>query len=224
MNIRYFGHSAVELSGGDHTVLIDPFIDDNPAATVSSAELEASHILITHAHGDHVGDAVSIARRTGATVVSIVEVADWMEAQGVESFGMNMGAAFPFPFGSVRLTPAWHSSSFADGTYGGMPTGLVIEMGGKRIYHAGDTALFSDMSLIGDLGIDLAFLPIGGLFTMGPNEAVRAAKLLRARVVVPVHYNTFPPIEQDAQAFAEMLQREGAGEGLILAPGETAEI
>ncbi|HEX7003072.1 MAG TPA: metal-dependent hydrolase [Trueperaceae bacterium] len=224
MRLTYLGHSAVHVETGDYSLLIDPFISGNPLASVDVDELTPDYILITHAHGDHVGDAVRIAKRSGATVVGMVEICRALKPQGVGTHGMNIGGFFGFPFGRVKLTPAWHSSSFDDGRYGGMPTGIVLEAEGKRVYHAGDTGLFGDMQLIGSLGLDLAFLPIGGNYTMGPEEALEAAKLLRAERVVPIHYDTFDLICQDPQAFARSVTAAGAGECLPLQPGGTVEL
>ena len=224
MRLTYLGHSAVLVETRDNTLLIDPFISGNPLAPVSADELDPDFILITHAHGDHVGDAVPIARRSGARIVATVEICRALGPQGVDTHGMNIGGYCTFPFGRLKLTPAWHSSSFDDGRYGGMPTGVVVEAEGKRVYHAGDTALFEDMKLIGDLGLDLALLPIGDNFTMGPDDALEAAKLLKAKRVMPIHYDTFDLIRQDPNAFAERLSASGAGEGLPLEPGGSVEL
>lgn len=224
MRLTYLGHSSVLCETDDHTLLIDPFISGNPLASVAADELSPDYIFITHAHGDHVGDAVSIAKRSGAKVIAIVEICRTLSREGVDTHGMNIGGFYSFPFGRLKLTPAWHSSSFDDGRYGGMPTGLVLEVDGKRVYHAGDTSLFGDMKLIGALGLDLAFLPIGGNFTMDPEEALEAAKLLGAKRIVPIHYNTFDVIRQDPLAFRDRLAAADAGECLPLDPGGTVEL
>ena len=224
MRLTYLGHSAVLVETNGHTLLIDPYLSGNSLASVAADELTPDYLLITHAHGDHVGDAVAIAQRSGATVVAMVEICRRLSEEGVKTHGMNIGGFFSFPFGRLKLTPAWHSSSFDDGRYGGMPTGLVLEVEGKRIYHAGDTGLFGDMKLIGALGLDLAFLPIGGNFTMGPEEALEAAKLLGARRVVPIHYNTFEVIRQDPAQFRDRIAAAGAGECLPLEPGGSVEL
>ncbi|MEX2542474.1 MAG: metal-dependent hydrolase [Trueperaceae bacterium] len=224
MRLTYLGHSAVLIETSGHRLLIDPFLTGNDRASASAEELTADYILLSHAHGDHVGDTESIARRSGSTVVATVEICNHLAKQGLNVFGMNIGGSHEFPFGRVKLTPAWHSSSFGDGTYGGMPSGMVIEAGGKRIYHAGDTALFGDMELIGAGGLDLAFLPIGGNFTMDPQDAAQAAALLSASRVVPIHYDTFEVIRQDPHEFRRAVEAVDAGECLIMEPGRTVEL
>lgn len=227
MKLQYLGHSGVRLraesSGAVTELLIDPFITDNPSTPVELAQLQPDYVLVTHAHGDHWGDTPELARRSGATVIGTAEIADYAATAGLTSHGMNIGGQFRFPFGSVRLTPAWHSSSFPDGTYGGMPTGAVIEFASKRIYHAGDTALFSDMSLIGRHELDLALLPIGDNYTMGPDDALAAVKLLRPKTVIPIHFNTFPLLNQDAAAFKTRVEAETSATCLVLSPGEEVE-
>lgn len=220
MKLTFLGHAAVRIEAGEHEILIDPFLKENPRAALGPDDVSPDYIVLTHGHGDHVGDTVELAERTGATVVSCPEICGWLGERGVESHAMNIGGPYQFPFGSVRFTPAWHSSSLPDGTYGGMPMGVVLEVGARRVYHAGDTALFSDMALIGELGLDVALLPIGGNFTMGPECAVRAAKLLRARRVVPIHYDTFPVIRQDAHAFKRKVEEETDSECVVLEPGQ----
>lgn len=224
MRLRFHGHAAVSLEPQGHLVLIDPFLSGNPLSDTDPDELEPSHILLTHAHADHVGDTERIAKRSGATVVSSFEIANHFAGKGVAAHGMNPGGSFAFPFGRVTFTPAWHSSSFDDGTYGGMPMGVVVEAGGKRIYHAGDTALFGDMRLIGRKGLDLAFLPIGDNFTMGPEDALEAVRLLEPKRVVPIHYGTFEAIEQDPESFKERVERETGAECVVLKPGEGLEL
>lgn len=222
MRLTFLGHAAVRLEIGDHDVLVDPFLTDNPQAAAAAEDLAPTHILLTHGHRDHVGDAVDLARRTGAPVVSTVEVADWLERQGVEdTIGMNVGGGTDLPFGRVSLTPAWHTSGLPDGSYGGIATGVLVEAEDRRVYHAGDTALFGDMSLIGRDGLDLALLPIGDFYTMGPRDAAHAARLLRAERVVPIHYDTFPPIRQDAEAFRALVGTDTDARCEILAPGQS---
>lgn len=217
LSVRYLGHSAVQLSDGQTQLLIDPFLTGNPKAAAAVSDLSPDYVLVTHAHGDHWGDSVALSQK-GASLVSTFEIASYSEKLGAKVIPMNLGGSLRFKGGSLKWTPAWHSSSFPDGTYGGMPMGVVIELGGYRVYHAGDTALFSDMRLIGDLGIDLALLPIGDHFTMGPSDALTALELLRAKRVVPIHYNTFPPIAQDGEAFANRAAMLGI-EGKALEPG-----
>lgn len=209
MDIRWLGHAAFELKHDGVTVLVDPFITGNPAATVEASSLEADVILLTHGHQDHFGDTIEIARRTGATVQAITEIAGEIGAEGVEVIDTNIGGTATYPWGSVRLTPAWHTSTTPKGTVT-PPAGLVIEMGGTLIYNTGDTALFSDLALPGlRKPIGIAIIPIGGHYTMDREDAVVAAKLIGAPVVIPQHYDTFPPIETDVQAFKAEVEAVG---------------
>ena len=228
MRLTFLGHAAVSLRHEGHELLIDPFLTGNPAAAVASADVDPQTIVITHAHADHVGDAVAIARRTGARIVSAVEIAAQLAREGVDTLGANIGGRVAMPWGALRFTPAWHSSGFADGSYGGMPMGVVLEIGGRRVYHAGDTGLFGDMQWIGRHGLDVALLPIGGHYTMDPEEALEAVALLRPRRVVPIHYDTFPVIAQDAMAFRDAVAGLGErGGGAVvhpLAPGEALDL
>lgn len=218
LELRYLGHSAVFLSDGKTRIVIDPFLSGNPTAPLKADELEVDYILVTHAHGDHWGDSLALARK-GATIIGTAEIGYYAEQKGAKSIPMNIGGRLKTEWGSLKLTPAWHSSSFPDGTYGGMPTGMILEIGGMKIYHAGDTAFFSDMSLIGRHGIDLACIPIGDHFTMGPDEALQALELIRPKAVLPIHYNTFPPIVQDGEAFVTGAKLLGL-DGRALKPGE----
>lgn len=223
MKITYLGHSTVHIDTGDYKLLIDPFITNNPSCNVKADSIEADYILLTHAHSDHIEDAEPIARRTGAEIIAIVELASYFTNKGLKTSGLNLGGSFQFPFGRLRLTPALHTSSIeVEGTsiYMGVPAGLVLELDELTIYHAGDTALFSDMKLIGERSpIDLAFLPIGDYFTMGPEDALIAAQWLQARVIVPIHYNTFGLIQQDGDLFVNSLKQAGL-QGQALLPGE----
>lgn len=223
--VTWHGHATVSLESAGHHILIDPFLKDNPAAVIDGSSLNPDVIVVTHGHDDHVADVAAIAGRSGAKLISNPEICGWFSGQGVtDSFAMNIGGWTAFDFGRIKFTPAWHSNALPDGSYGGMPMGVLIEIGGRRIYHAGDTGLFSDMSLIGEGGLDLALLPIGSNFTMGPDEAIAASRLLKPAAVIPIHYDTFPPIRQDAALFGRRLQEEagitchvpGAGEAIDL--------
>jgi L-ascorbate metabolism protein UlaG (beta-lactamase superfamily) len=224
MKLTYLGHSGFSLELEGAQVLIDPFITGNPLAVHQPESFSPSHIILTHAHGDHVGDTETIARRSNAEIISSFEIINYFAAKDLNGHGMNHGGGFDFPFGRVTFTPAWHSSSFPDGTYGGMPMGVVIQAAGKQLYHAGDTALFSDMALIGRKGLDAALLPIGDNFTMGPEDALEAIKLLKPKVVIPIHYNTFELIEQDTDAFKAAVERQTEAKCVILKAGEDYEL
>lgn len=218
----WLGHACLLFESDGHKVLIDPFLTGNPAAAVKADEVQADFVLISHGHGDHVGDAVAIAKRTGAQVVANYEIAGWFEKQGVHKVhGMQHGGGFAFPFGRVKLTLAFHGSMLPDGSNGGNPCGFLITFrDGRRVYDAADTGLFGDMKLIGEEGIDLATLPIGDNFTMGPDDALRAVELLKPRKVLPIHYNTWPLIAQDAAAWAERVKKKTGTEAVVLRPGE----
>jgi len=223
IKVTYHGHACFVVEGGGAKLLIDPFLSGNPRADIGPEAVEADYILVSHAHGDHLGDTVEIGRRTGATVISNHEIASYCAAQGLEVHGMHIGGSYGFPFGRVQLTIAHHGSSFPDGSYGGNPAGFLITMTteGQTVYFAGDTGLTYDMSLIGEKGIDLAILPIGDNYTMGPDDALRAVELLQPRSVVPMHYNTFPVIEQDPEAFLARVAAETGIDGQVLKPGES---
>jgi L-ascorbate metabolism protein UlaG (beta-lactamase superfamily) len=222
-DVRWLGHSCFHLSGGGADVLIDPFLTGNPKAAASPDEVTADVILLTHGHGDHLGDTVDIAKRTGATVVAIVELANELQEAGLEDVrDPNFGGTVVFDWGWVKLTPAWHTAVSPSGT-AHMPAGLLISYGGHVIYHLGDTALFSDLKLIAQRGdrVDLAIVPIGGHYTMDRYDAVTAVELVNPQQVIPCHYGTFPPVETDAQAFKQDVQQAGFSEVLVLEPGDT---
>jgi len=224
ITLTWLGHAAMALEAGGKHLLVDPFLTGNPAASTTADKLPADFILISHGHSDHVGDAVAIARRTGATIISNFEIASWFTNQGLTAHGQHIGGGFQYPFGYVKLTQALHGSALPDGSNGGNPAGFLITAEGKKIYLACDTGLFGDMALIGDEGIDLAVLPIGDNFTMGPEDALRAAKLIRAKNVIPVHYNTFDLIKQDARAWAKRVEAESQSKVTVLDPGQTFKL
>ncbi len=218
--LTWLGHGTWLIETDDTKILLDPFLDDNPASPVKAADVEADYILISHGHFDHIADAVPIAKRTGAQVIAIFEIAQWLSQQGVENtLGMNIGGSVPLPFGQVTMTIAYHSSVLPDGTYGGNPAGFVLTIDRKRIYFACDTALFEDMVLIGKPRLDLAVLPIGDLFTMGPVESLRAIELLAPMMVAPAHYNTWPPIEQDVEEWALNVRHVTTAQPRVVPPG-----
>ena len=222
--LHYIAHSAFELSSDDASVLIDPFITGNPLATAGPEDFSPQTILLTHAHNDHVGDSLSIATRTGATIIATAELAGYLGEKGAQTIGANHGGTIAFNGGTAKFTPAWHTSSYRDGdnvVAPGVPAGYVVRFGGKTIYFAGDTSLFGDMRLIGEEGLDVAVIPIGDHFTMGPADAIRAVKFLEPQFVIPCHYNTFPAIKQDVGRFKAMVEEQTSARGIVLAPGES---
>ncbi len=221
ITFTWLGHGTSQLSIGGHTILVDPFLTGNPAAAVKADDLNPDYILVSHGHGDHVADLVPIARRTGATVIANAEIAGWCSGQGLKAHAQHIGGGHQWPFGYVKLTQAQHGSALPDGSNGGNPVGFLITAGDQKLYLACDTGLFGDMALIGDEGLDLAVLPIGDNFTMGPADALRAAKLLRAQHLIPVHYNTFPLLAQDAAAWKQSVEANTGSLVHVLQPGES---
>ncbi|MCA9116873.1 MAG: metal-dependent hydrolase [Planctomycetaceae bacterium] len=223
--VTWLGHSTFEIVSGSHRILIDPFFTGNPSATTTAAEVQPDFIVVTHGHGDHVGDTVEIARRTGALVIANFEICEWLGRQGVENLhAQHIGGAFQHPFGVLKLTIAHHGSMLPDGSNGGNPCGVLLKLPEGTLYHAADTGLFLDMQLIGEEGIDTAILPIGDNFTMGPEDALRALRLIQPKRVIPAHYNTWPLIAQDATAWAERVRAETSTEPVVLQPGESTSL
>src|SRR4249919_2069756 len=234
MEIKYHGHSCFELSEGDTRVLVDPFLaHNNPKAVASAADVSPTHVVVSHGHADHIADAVGIATANDAECVAIVEIANWLEEQGVEKVhDPKLGGTVRFEWGWVKLVPAWHTSTIpgsaeapfspTSGTVTGTPSGLLVNLGGRTVYHAGDTCLFGDMRLIAECNpIDVALLPIGGHYTMDRHDAVRAVEFVGAGTVIPMHYDTFPPIETDSAAFKSEVEERTSATVVLLAPGES---
>lgn len=224
LKATFMGHSCVSITDGNHNIIIDPFLTGNPQATIKAEDIKVDFILVTHGHSDHLGDAVDIAKRNKATIIAPNELAVYVQKQGVEAHNMHIGGAYEFPFGRVKLTIAHHGSAAGDGLeYTGNPCGFLISMDGKTIYHAGDTGLFYDMKLIGEMNnIDLAFLPIGDNFTMGVTDAVKAVEFLNPKKVVPIHYKTWPVIDTEPTEFADKLKGT-KNEVVIIEPGKSLE-
>jgi L-ascorbate metabolism protein UlaG (beta-lactamase superfamily) len=223
--VRWLGHSCIWIETDGQRLLIDPFLTGNPKGVVKAADLNPNFILVSHGHGDHVGDTIDIAKRTGATVICNYEISGWLERKGVKAHGMQHGGAFHFPFGRCKLTLAFHGSQLPDGSDGGNPCGFLLQFkDGKTIYDAADTGLFGDMKLIGEEGINLALLPIGDNYTMGPEDALKAVKFLNPQKVVPIHYDTFPLIAQDASAWVARVNQETRATGVVLKPGEWVDV
>lgn len=226
LQVSYHGHSVVQVFSNNKNIIIDPFINGNPLTDLTVDEVKVDAIILTHGHNDHVGDTVEIAKKNKALVIAPYELAVYIGKNGIDIHPMNLGGAYPFGFGTVKLTQAFHGSSYQeeDGTviYTGMPSGVLLSINDKTLFHAGDTALFSDMKMIGERhSIDIAFLPIGDNLTMGPEDARDAAKWLKAKKVVPIHYDTFPSIKQDPEKFSQLLPN---GVGLPLKVGETYNV
>jgi L-ascorbate metabolism protein UlaG (beta-lactamase superfamily) len=223
--VCWLGHACILIESDGQRILIDPFLTGNPAAAAKAEDMAADFILVSHGHGDHLGDTVAIARRIGATVVTNFEICQWLQGKGVKAHGQQHGGGHAFPFGRVKLTLAFHGSVLPDGTYGGNPCGFLITFkDGKKVYDAADTGLFGDMRLIGEEGIDLALLPIGDNYTMGPDDALRAVQLIQPKKVVPIHFNTWDVIAQDAAAWSERVRSETRTAPVVLKPGGWVEV
>lgn len=225
IKVTWCSHACVLIQTEDAHLLVDPFLSGNPLAPVDADHIAADYIFVSHGHGDHVGDTVQIAKRTGAKVISNFEIHNWLVNQGVENaHPLHIGGGFDFPWGRVKLTIAQHGSSLPDGSYGGNPCGFLFYIEDKKIYHACDTGLFYDMKLIGEEGIDLALLPVGDNFTMGPDDALRAVKLIEPKCVIPIHYDTFEVIKQDVSAWKERVENETSAYVSLLKPGEHLDL
>src|SRR5512136_19405 len=220
--LTWYGHATLGLDTDGYKILVDPYFSGNPTAPISADKVRADYILVSHGHGDHVGDAVAIAKRTKAIVISNAEIIGWFARQGVENgHGQHLGGGYRYPFGYLKLTFAIHGSALPDGSNGGNPAGFLLAAEGKKIYLACDTGLFGDMKLIGEEGLDLAVLPIGDNYTMGPDDALRAVKLLQPKNVIPVHYNTWDLIAADPNAWAKRVEVETAAKVYVMKPGES---
>ena len=222
--VKFLGHACVTITEGNHKLIIDPYLTDNPVAAAKANDIEASYVLVTHGHGDHIGDAVAIARRNNATVIGTFELVNLVGKEGVTTHPLHIGGGHNFDFGRVKATIAHHGGGYGPDAsrYTGPPVGFLVTIGGKTIYHPGDTGLFYDMKLIGEMNnIDLAFVPIGDNFTMDPADAVKAVEFLQPKKVVPIHYDTWYLIAQDAAAFASEVKN---AEVVILKPGESCTV
>ncbi|MBN1265795.1 MAG: metal-dependent hydrolase [Anaerolineales bacterium] len=219
--VTWYGHASMGVHVDDMNILVDPFFSGNPAAAVDADSVNADFILVSHGHGDHVGDTIQIARRTGATVIANSEVANWLRVQGLNVHAQHIGGGYHHPFGYLKLTLALHGSSMPDGSYGGNPCGFLLTTSREeKLYFACDTGLFGDMRLIGEEGIALAVLPIGDNYTMGPDDALRAVHFLKPQAVIPIHYNTWDLIKQDPEAWAVRVEAETDAHAVVLMPGQ----
>ncbi|MGB9673288.1 MAG: metal-dependent hydrolase [Anaerolineales bacterium] len=224
-SVTWYGHACIGIECGGYHILVDPFLRDNPLSPIKPDQIKPDYILVSHGHSDHVGDAVEIAKKNDVLVISNFEIANWLSRQGVRTHPQHIGGGYHHPFGYLKLTQAIHGSALPDGSYGGNPAGFLLTTpDGKKIYLACDTGLFGDMELIGEEGIDLAALPIGDNFTMGPVDALRAVKLIKPKLVLPIHYNTWELITQDVQAWKKQVESETTSKVVILKPGETINL
>lgn len=220
MKLTWYSHACFLIEVAGSRLIVDPFLTGNRLAPVRADEVNADYVLVSHGHGDHLGDAIAIAKKTGATVITNAEIAQWLAAQGVKNVHpQQIGGSFAYPWGRAKLTIAVHGSALPDGSCGGCAAGFLLYIEGKKVYHAGDTGLFYDMKLIGEEGIDLALLPIGDNYTMGPDDALRAVRLLEPGLVVPMHYDTFDVIRQDPAAWARRVESLTKARVAVLGPG-----
>lgn len=224
MKLFFHGHACFEIDTGQGKIIIDPWLKDNPQATIEPEDLQVDAILVTHGHHDHLGDAIAIAQKSNAPIIAPTELAYYCQNFGVKTHAMHIGGSYDFPFGKVKLTPAWHGSAvMEDGKliYTGTPCGFLLNLENKIIYHAGDTAIFKDMELLGQQNeIEVALLPIGDNYTMGMDDAVLAVKMLKPKIVIPMHYNTFPQIRQNVEYFVEKVRALNLATVVVLNPGE----
>jgi L-ascorbate metabolism protein UlaG (beta-lactamase superfamily) len=222
VSVTWHGHATLSMNVNGQEIVIDPYFTGNPVAKKKANQVKADYVLITHGHGDHVCDALEIAKHNQSLVIANFEICNWISAQGYENVhAQHIGGGYDHPFGHVKLTIAFHGSCMPDGSYGGMPAGFLLTLAGRKVYVAGDTALYSDMQLTGQVGLDLAIIPIGDNFTMGPDDALQAVKFLKPKVVIPYHYNTWAPIAQDVQAWANRVRQETDSEVVVLDVEET---
>lgn len=225
MKLKYFSHSAFQITtDSGKVILIDPFLDGNPTSPVKSDEVTADYILLTHAHGDHLGDTIKIAKKHNSTVIAVNELANYCIDNGLKAHNMHIGGSHEFEFGRVKFTIAHHGSLTSDDYFGGEPAGILVTIDNKTLYHAGDTGIFLDMKLIGEMNkINYALLPIGDNFTMGVNDAVKAAEFLKADISIPIHYNTFPVIEASPNEFKAKIEALGK-KAIVLDYGQEIEL
>ncbi len=224
LRLTYYGHSAFVLDDGTTQLIIDPFLEDNPSATVKAADVKVDYIVVTHAHGDHLGDAIPISKRCGATIIAVNEIAEYVNRKGAKAHNMHIGGSVKLPFGKVKLTIAHHGSVTPDGVYGGSPAGALVTIGGKTVYHTGDTGLFYDMKLIGEMNpVDVMLCPIGDNYTMGIDDAVKAVEFVRPKLVIPMHYNTWQVITADPAEFVRRVSVAGF-HGKVLKVGDSLEM
>lgn len=224
LKLTYYSHSAFGLDDGKTSLIIDPFLTGNPAAPVKAKDVKVDYVILTHAHGDHLGDGLEIALRNGATIIAVNELANYCIEKGAKAHNMHIGGGYSFPFGRVKFTIAHHGSAAPDGAYTGNPAGVVVTIDGKSIYHSGDTGLFYDMKLIGEMNpLDVALLPIGDNFTMGIDDAAKAVELLNPKIAIPMHYNTLPVIAADPMEFVSKVEKKGY-KARVMKAGETIEL
>ena len=224
LKLTYYGHAVFLLEDSKTKLIIDPFIDGNPVAPITSSDIKADYVVVTHAHGDHLGDAIPIAKRCNATIIAVNELADYVSSKGAKAHNMHSGGTVKLPFGSVKLTIAHHGSVTPDGVYGGNPSGALVTISGKTVYHTGDTGLFYDMKLIGEMNpVDVMLCPIGDNYTMGIPDAVKAVEFVRPKLVIPMHYNTWPVIAADPHEFVRRVSASGF-KGKVMSVGESIEL